>query len=159
MADIIESLADLIESLVYTYFSSNISWRVTKMSILNEERTKHNSPPARSDIKIIFLSSYLHVYIIHFQIEGFILDITLKVRAFATKKKKQNKGQLPLLSRSQVYFYMLYSCWKPLNIVIFEPNKKLDSFNCSSSLITFKILPQCVWTTVVWLTQVTQTRP
>ena len=58
------------------------------MSILNEERTKHNSPPARSDIKIIFLSSYLHVYIIHFQIEGFILDITLKVRAFATKKKQ-----------------------------------------------------------------------
>ena len=47
------------------------------------------------------------------------------------------KGQLPLLSRSQVYFYMLYSCWKPLNIVIFESNKKLDSFNRSSSLLRF----------------------
>ena len=54
------------------------------MSILNIERTKHNSPPARCDIKIIFLSSYLHVYIIHFQNEGFILNITLKVRALAT---------------------------------------------------------------------------
>lgn len=94
------------------------------MSILNIERTKHNSPSARCDIKIIFLSSYLHVYIIHFQNEGFILNITLKVRALATEKKKIS-GQLPLLSRSQIYFYTLYSCWKPLNIVIFEPNKKL----------------------------------
>ena len=68
------------------------------MSILNEERKKHNSPPARSDIKIIFLSPYLHVYIIHFQIEGFIPDITLKVRAFATKKKTKQRPAAPITS-------------------------------------------------------------
>lgn len=67
------------------------------MSILNEERTKHNSPPARSDIKIIFLSPYLHVYIIHFQIEG-LLDITLKVRAFATEKKTKQRPAAPIKS-------------------------------------------------------------
>ena len=76
------------------------------MSILNEERTKHNSPPARSDIKIIFLSSYLHVYIIHFQNEGFILNITLKVRALATEKKNQRPAA-PINSQSDLFLHAL----------------------------------------------------
>ena len=66
------------------------------MSILNIEKTKNNTHPKGSDIKIIFFSSYLHVYIIHFQNEDFWLNITLKVRVFATEKNKtkQNKKKV-----------------------------------------------------------------